>query len=114
MVLGFALPALVLHLHYYLHNHATEVVFEPKQNLLEVYHDGQRLPFSRADIERVLYVRCSSRRAFWSNYEYVQLHLRTGQVITLTSLLLKLPSMAEFLRNTHLETRQQLFCTIKS
>lgn len=113
VVIGFALPALLLHAHYYLHNHATEVVFEPKQNLLEVYENGQRLPFSRADIEQVLYVRCSSRRAFWSNYEYVQLQLRNGRRITITCLLLKLTGLADFLRNTHLEHRNQLFCTIK-
>ncbi|WP_022825386.1 hypothetical protein [Hymenobacter norwichensis] len=114
LIVGFALPAFLLHAHYYLHNHATEVVFEPKQNLLEVYEDGLRQPFSRADIQRVLYVRCSSRRLFWSNYEYVQLQLRNGQSITITCLLMKLTGLAEFLRNTHLEQQQRLFCTIQS
>lgn len=112
VVLGFAVPALLLHGHYYLHNQATEVVFEPKKNLLEVYEQGQRLPFSRADIQRVVYVRCSSKRWFWSSYEYVQLHLHGGRVITITSLLLKLTPLADFLRNTHLETKQRLFCII--
>lgn len=114
LVLGFAGPALLLHLHYYLHNHHTELLFEPKQNVLEVYLDGQRLAFNRADIRRVVHTRCSSRRLFWSNYEYIQLHLHSGQTITLTSLLLKLAPLADFLRNTHFETRQYLFCTIRS
>jgi hypothetical protein len=113
LILGFAAPALLLHLHYYLHNHDTEVLFEPKQNVLEVYQDGQRLAFNRADIRRVIYARCSSRRLFWSNYEYVQLQLHNGQVITITSLLLKLAPLAEFLRNTHLEAQQFFFCTIR-
>ena len=114
VVLGFAAPALALHLHYYLHNQATEVVFEPKQNVLEVYEEGYRLPFARSDVQRVLYVRCSSRRLFWSNYEYLQLHLHDGRIITITSLLFKLTSLAEFLRNTHLESQRRFFCTIKS
>ncbi len=114
LVLGFAAPALLLHLHYYLHNHDTELLFEPKQNVLEVYQDGQRLAFSRADIRRVVYARCTSRRLFWSNYEYIQLQLHDGQLITITSLLLKLTILADFLRNTHLENQQYLFCTIRT
>ena len=114
LVLGFAVPALLLHLQYYVRNHATTVVFEPKQNVLEVYERGQRLAFERADIVRVEYVRCVSRRLFWSNYGYIQLQLRGGRVLTLTSLLLKLEPLAGFLRNTHLHNRQYWFCIIRS
>ncbi|SHK02308.1 hypothetical protein SAMN02746009_00106 [Hymenobacter psychrotolerans DSM 18569] len=114
LVLGFAAPALLLHLQYYAHNQATAVVFEPKQNVLEVYQGGQRIPFGRSDLVRVEHVRCTSRRLFWSNYEYLQLHLSGGQVLTLTSLLLKLGPLAEFLRNTSLHTSQQLFCIIRT
>lgn len=113
VMLGFAAPAFGLHLHYYLHNHATQVVFEPKQNVLEVYEAGQQLPFSRADIKRVVYARCTSQRLFWSYYEYVQLYLHNGEVITITSLLLKLDPLATFLRNTHMQTRNQWFCIIR-
>ena len=113
LILGFAAPALALHVHYYMRNHTTEVVFEPKQNLLEVYEAGQRIPFGRTDLVRVDYVRCTSRRLFWSNYEYVQLHLRNGRTITVTSLLMKLGPLADFLRNANLQTHQHIFCTIQ-
>lgn len=113
LVLGFAAPALLLHLHYYVRNQATTVVFEPKQNLLEVYEDGQHIAFSRADLLQVDYVRCSTRQLFWSNYEYMHLRLRDGRVITLTSVLLKLTPLAEFLRNTNLMTQRRLFCIIR-
>ncbi|MBC6699707.1 hypothetical protein [Hymenobacter sp. BT190] len=113
LVLGFAMPALLLHLHYYARNHSTALVFEPKQNLLEVYEHGQRVPFERADILRVEYVRCSSQRLFWSNYEYIQLYLRNGQIVTLTSLVLKPAPLAAFLRNTNLHVRQNWFCIIQ-
>lgn len=113
LVLGFATPALLLHLHYYLRNHGTALVFEPKQNLLEVYEQGQRIPFERADILRVNYVRCTSQRLFWSNYEYVQLHLRNGQVLTLTALLLSLAPLVAFLRNTNMHNQEKWFCIIQ-
>jgi hypothetical protein len=113
LVLGFATPALLLHLHYYLRNHATAMIFEPKHNQLEVYEHGQRIPFERADILQVEYVRCSSQRLFWSNYEYLQLHLRSGQVLTLSSLVLKLAPLAAFLRNTNFRTREKWFCIIQ-
>ncbi|UOG75432.1 hypothetical protein MTX78_02285 [Hymenobacter tibetensis] len=113
LVLGFAAPALVLHLHYYLRNHATQVVFEPKQNVLEVFEDGQRVPFTRADIQRVVYARCVSPRLFWSNYEYVQLYLHDGRIVSITSLLLKLTSLTDFLRNTKLETTRRWFCFVR-
>lgn len=113
LLLGFAVPALLLHLHYYLHNHATTVVFEPKQNQLEVYEAGQRVYFERADILRVAYVRCASRQLFWSHYAYVQLQLRSGQVLTLTSLLLKPEPLVSFLRNTNLQTHYRWFCIIQ-
>lgn len=112
LTLGFAAPALLLHLRYYMHNHATEVVFEPKRNLLEVYEAGQQQPFGRADVARVEYVRCRSRRLFWSSYEYLQLHLTDGRVLTVTSLLLPLAPLAEFLRNANLHLTQRWFCII--
>lgn len=113
LVLGFATPALLLHLHYYLRNHATALVFEPKQNVLEVYEHGQRVPFERADILQVDYVRCTSQRLFWSSYQYVQLRLRSGQVITLTSLLLNLAPLVAFLRNTNLQNQEKWICIIQ-
>lgn len=112
LLLGFAGPALALHAHYYVRNHATAVVFEPKRNVLEVYEAGQRQPFERRDVVRVEYVRCRSRRFFWSSYEYLQLHLADGRALTITSLLLKLPPLAEFLRNANIHTYRRWFCII--
>ncbi len=112
VLLSFAAPALALHVHYYLRNHSTAVVFEPKRNVLEVYEAGQPHVFERRDVARVDYVHCRSRRLFWSSYEYLQLHLTDGRVLTITSLLLKLPPLAEFLRNANLHSHRRWFCII--
>ncbi|SNR77396.1 hypothetical protein SAMN06269173_106278 [Hymenobacter mucosus] len=110
VVLGFSLPAFLLHSQYYARNLHTTLVFDPKKNLLEVYEGRVRIPFSRSDLVRVERVTCESKRLFWSHYDYMKLHLRTGEVLTLTSLLTKLDPVAEFLRNTPMERRQKWFC----
>ncbi|SDY77124.1 hypothetical protein [Hymenobacter psychrophilus] len=110
VVLGFAGPALLLHTQYYAHNLNTTLVFEPKQNQLEVYEDSTRVPFEKHDLLRVERVICRSRRPFWSPYDYLRLHLQNGQTITLTSVLTDLRPLTEFLRNTPLEQRQAWIC----
>lgn len=114
VVLGFAAPALLLHLHYYARNQHTTVVFEPKQNVLEVYEAGQAIAFNRSDLLQVDYVRCASQQLFWSNYEYIQLRLRNGQVLTISSVLMRLSPLAEFLRNTNLVRHKRWFCIIRT
>ncbi|UOR04385.1 hypothetical protein MUN82_15730 [Hymenobacter aerilatus] len=110
VILGFSVPSLVLHAQYYARNFSTTLVFDAKQNRLEVYEQRVRIPFSRTDLVRVEYVTCVSRHVFWNKYEYVRLHLASGEALTITSILTDLPPLAEFLRNTHLEQRRQWFC----
>ncbi|SET93603.1 hypothetical protein [Hymenobacter actinosclerus] len=110
VVLGFAGPALLLHLQYAARNLHTTLVFEPKQNQLEVYEGATPIPFEKRDLLRVERVTCRSRRPFWSAYDYLRLHLRDGQVITLTSVLTDLQPLTEFLRSTPLERRQVWIC----
>lgn len=112
VVLGFAGPALVLHAQYYLRNQATRLIFEPKQNRLEVYENHHLIPFTRQQVARVEWVECRSRRFFWSQYHYLRLHLADGRVLTLTSLLTNLRPVAEFLRNTHLEQHRRWWCLL--
>ncbi|MET4108405.1 hypothetical protein [Hymenobacter sp. UYP22] len=110
VILGFSVPAFLLHLAYYARNQHTTLVFDPKHNQLEVHEGATPIPFSKRDLVRVEYVTCKSEQLFWSPYAYLQLHLRSGHVLTITSLLLKLPPLVEFLRNTPLERRQRWFC----
>ncbi|TGE26286.1 hypothetical protein [Hymenobacter metallicola] len=110
LILGFSVPALILHAQYYARNLRTTLVFDPKQNRLEVYEGPVLIPFSKRDLQKVEYITCRSKRLFWSNYNLLRLHLSTGEVLTLTSLLTNLAPVAEFLRNSNLEHRQRWFC----
>ncbi|MCC3155723.1 hypothetical protein LJ737_00635 [Hymenobacter sp. 15J16-1T3B] len=112
VVLGFAAPSLLLHGQYYRRNRRTTLLFDPRQNTLEVYEGAEPVPFARHDIERVEYCRCRARRAFWSNYEFLRLHLRDGRTVELTSLLADLGPLAEFLRNTRLQPVWRWVCRL--
>ncbi|TGE17174.1 hypothetical protein [Hymenobacter elongatus] len=112
VIMGFSVPALVLHAQYYARNLHTTLVFDARQNRLEIYEGRVLIPFARRDLVRVEYVTCRSKRMFWSNYNFLRLHLTTGEVLTLTSLLTNLAPVAEFLRNSNLESRQQWFCFV--
>ncbi len=112
VVLGFSGPALLLHLRYSVLNLHTTLVFEPKKNVLEVYEDGVRVPFDKRDLVRVERVTCRSKRLFWSPYNYLRLHLHSGQTVTLTALLTDLDPVTAFLRNTPLEHREVGLCWI--
>ncbi|MCC2546102.1 hypothetical protein LJY25_06575 [Hymenobacter sp. BT175] len=112
VVLGFSVPALVLHLQYYALNRETTLVFDAKQNALEVYEGRVRVPLARRDLVRVEWVTCKSNRLFWSNYNYLRLHLSSGHVVVLTSLLTNLQPLAEFLRHTNLVSREEWLCLV--
>lgn len=110
VVLGFALPSLLLHLQYYRRNRRTTLLFDARDNTFEVYEGPVPVSFRRTDIERVTYCQCRTRRVFWSNYEYLRLHLHDGRTVELTSLLTDLGPLAEFLRNTRLQPVRRWFC----
>ncbi|MET4074433.1 hypothetical protein [Hymenobacter sp. UYCo722] len=103
-------PALLLHLRYWTLNHDTTLAFQPTENRFEVYEAGQRLPFDRRDLARVVRVTCRARRSFWARYDYLRLHLHDGRVITLTSLLTELEPLAVFLRSVPAERRSRYWC----
>ncbi|MBF9223255.1 hypothetical protein [Hymenobacter ruricola] len=105
-------PAALLHLRYWALNHATTLVFQPTENVFEVYEAGQRVPFARRDVARVERVTCRARRTFWAKYDYLRLHLVDGRVITLTSLLTELEPLAIFLRSVPTERRSARWCWV--
>ncbi|GAA4378197.1 hypothetical protein [Hymenobacter koreensis] len=111
-MLGFALPAFVLHARFYGCNKNTTLLFDPKQNRLDVAEAGVPLAFARRDVVQVERVTCRSPRLFWSPYDYLRLHLHDGRIITLTSLLTDLDPLTDFLRNTNLVQRQRWFCWV--
>jgi len=105
-------PALLLHLRYWALNHETTLVFQPANNLLEVYEAGQRVAFERRDLARVERVTCRARRSFWARYDYLRLHLQDGRVVVITALLTDLEPLATFLRSVPTERRTTVWCWV--
>ena len=109
---ALSVPALLLHLRYWVLNRETVLVFQPTENRFEVYEAGQRVAFARRDLARVERVTCRARRTFQAKYNYLCLHLADGQVIMLTSLLTDLEPLAVFLRNLPIERRTAGWCWV--
>ena len=109
---ALSVPALLLHLRYWVLNRETVLVFQPTENRFEVYEAGQRVAFARRDLARVERVTCRARRTFWAKYNYLCLHLADGRVIMLTSLLTDLEPLAVFLRNLPIERRTAGWCWV--
>lgn len=109
---ALSVPALLLHLRYWVLNREMVLVFQPTENRFEVYEAGQRVAFARRDLARVERVTCRARRTFWAKYNYLCLHLADGRVIMLTSLLTDLEPLAVFLRNLPIERRTAGWCWV--
>lgn len=109
---ALSVPALLLHLRYWVLNRETVLVFQPTENRFEVYEAGQRVAFARRDVARVERVTCRARRTFQAKYNYLCLHLADGRVIMLTSLLTDLEPLAMFLRNLPIERRTAGWCWV--
>ena len=105
-------PALLLHLRYWLLNHATTLVFQPTENRFEVYEAGQHIAFERRDLASVERVTCRARRTFWAKYDFLRLTLHDGRVIVLTSLLTELEPLATFLRSVPTARRLSAWCWV--
>lgn len=112
LTLTLSLPAFVLHVHYWLLNQRTEVVFQPEANRVEVYERGQRQFFMQRDLRQVERVSCRARRTFWANYDYLRLHLADGRVLTLTSLLGNLEPLTAFLGSAPTVRRSVTWCWV--
>jgi hypothetical protein len=112
LTLALGGPALLLHIRYSILNAATTLVFQPKENRLEVYEQNQRIAFERRHLARVERVSCRARRSFQARYDYLRLHLTDGRVITLTSLLTDLEPVATFLRSVPTERRSEAWCWV--
>jgi hypothetical protein len=105
-------PALVLFGRYWVLNHETTLLFQPTDNVFEVYEAGQRMAFERRDLARVERVTCRARRTFWAKYDYLRLHLTDGRVLVLTSVLTDLEPLAVFLRNLPGDRRSRTWCWV--
>lgn len=101
-LLSLSAPALVLHARYRRHDAATAVLFDARDNLLEIRRPDR--PFVRVrptEVRAASHVRPRASRAFWAAYETLQLEFAPAAglaPILLTSAVLDLAPVVAWLR----------------
>ncbi len=101
-LLSLSVPALVLHARYRRHDAATVVLFDPRNDELEIRRPDR--PFVRvrpAEVRAAGYTQPRTSQAFWAAYETLKLDFApaTGQApLLLTSAVLDLSPVVAWLR----------------
>ena len=100
MFLVTALPAIVVHVNYYMANRGDIFQYFYQEREITFIHKGKSIAFSLDDIDYITHYMSynqASNRAFvgpWEGYNHSYIHLKDGQILTVTSLLvpnLRLP-----------------------
>lgn len=100
MFLVMALPAIVVHINYYIVNRGDIFQYFYQEREITFIHKGKLTTFSLDDIDyvkRYMSFNLAANRSFitpWEGYNHSYIHLKDGQVLTVTSLLvpnLRLP-----------------------
>jgi hypothetical protein len=100
MFFVMALPAIVVHVNYYLVNRGDIFQYFYQEREITFIHKGRSTTFSLDDIDyirRYMSYNQAANRAFvgpWEGYNHSYIHLKDGHVLTVTSLLvpnLRLP-----------------------
>ncbi len=96
----FNLPAIVVHVNYYFVNHGDIIIYSFYEREITIIPKGKPTTFSLDDIDfikRYMSFNQAANRSFltpWEGYNHSYIHLKNGQVLTVTSLLvpnLRLP-----------------------
>jgi len=100
MFFVIALPAIVVHLNYYFVNQGDVFKYSFHERSITFIHKGKPTTFSLDDIDcikRYMSFNLAANRSFitpWEGYNHSYIHLKDGQILTVTSLLvpnLRLP-----------------------
>lgn len=109
---GFSLPVFVLHLQYFFNDFQKLVEVDKKNQSFKIYDVRKKLFYRKEDIVRATRVQCSSKKFFWSNYEYITFEIKNGSSITLTSLLMPLDKLTDFLNANRIQVQHKSICFI--
>lgn len=89
----FALPAVVIHVNYYIVNRRDIFQYFYQERKIKFIHKGSSLTFSLDDIDyikRYMSFNQAANRSFltpWEGYNHSYIHLKSGEILTITSLL---------------------------
>ena len=113
LVLGsFALPAFAVHLQYFFNDFQKLVEIDKKNNTFKIYDVRQRLYYRKEDIVGATRVSCKTSKFFWSNYEYITFELRNDSLITVTSLLMPIDKLTQYLNKNIIQAEHRNICFI--
>ncbi len=88
-----ALPALIIHINYYIVNFGDVFEYFDQKKQITIYHNSKSTTFSFDDIDyvqRSMSWNKAARRSFiftWEGYNHSYIHLKDGRRFTVTSLL---------------------------
>lgn len=112
MLASFSFPVFVLHLQYFFNDFQKLVEIDKKNETFTIYDIRQKLYYRKEDIIEAIQVKCRTSKYFWSNYEYITFELRTGQQITLTSLLMPLDKITRYIKPNIISIQKKTICFI--
>ena len=90
----FVLPAIIIHVNYYLVNRGDVLKYSPQQKEIIILHKGISNTFNLNDIDRIersmSFNEAEHRSSVlpWDGYNHSVIYLKNGKVFTLTSLLI--------------------------
>lgn len=113
LLLGsFSLPVFALHFQYFFNDFQKLVEIDKKNKTFKIYDVRQRLYYRKEDIVGATRVSCNTSKFFWSNYEYITFELRNNSLITITSLLMPLDKLTQYLNANLIEANHKRICFI--
>ena len=89
----FVLPAIIIHVNYYLVNKGDVLKYSPERKELSIIHKDRLNTFNLDDIDRVersmSFNEAANRSSVlpWDGYNHSVIYLKDGEVFTITSLL---------------------------
>jgi hypothetical protein len=91
----FALPAIIIHINYYLINRGDTLEYSSGQKIISINHRGIATTFHLNDIDFIKKSISFNEEAHrssvvaWDGYNHSVIHLKNGNVFTITSLLVQ-------------------------
>jgi len=109
----FVVPGLIIHINYYLVNRGNIFEYSIQEGLIRITRMGNTTTFSLADIhliERSMSFNFAASRssvALWDGYNHSVIYLKSGEVFTVTSLLV--PSLDLPIENAKVKIKTNFY-----
>jgi hypothetical protein len=114
-----AMPALYLHIEYWVKNKGEE--YEIRENEIVLRKDGKEILYHSRDIQKIivylspsLYKNSNFHLLAIESYHYATIRLKTGEELVLTCLLTpRVDKALKLMKGVFFERKKKLFCALK-